>query len=166
MKQLWAPWRMEYIRKGDTSPFCIFCVDNKKTKDREALILYLGRHAGVIMNKYPYNNGHLLVFPRRHVKELELLTTNESLSLFSLLKESVSILKKSLETENFNIGINLGKSAGAGIEDHLHIHVVPRWEGDTNFMPTIGETKVISEHILKTYDTLVTHFQGIEKEIL
>ncbi|MFQ5900802.1 MAG: HIT domain-containing protein [Thermodesulfobacteriota bacterium] len=163
MKQLWAPWRMEYIKKGGISDSCIFCTGDKE--DRGALILYCGRHSGVMMNKYPYSNGHLLIFPRRHVKELEELDTEEGVSLFSMLKESTAILKEVSAPEGFNIGINTGKTAGAGIEDHLHIHLVPRWNGDTNFMPIIGETKVISEHILMTYDSLMPYFKGIERTL-
>lgn len=163
MRQLWAPWRMEYI-KGERPGECIFCMAiGAIDKDwAENLLLYKGRRSSVILNKYPYNNGHLMVFPNKHVRELSSLNQEETLDIFSLLKDSIDIVRKAMKPGGFNVGINLGKCAGAGIEGHLHIHLVPRWEHDTNFMPIIGEVKVISEHLKNTYDELSPFFRGLE----
>ena len=165
MKQLWAPWRMEYI-KGPRSGDCFFCKGLEEKKDRENLILYRGLHAAIILNRYPYNNGHLMIFPRRHTGDLSCLNREELFELTWLTRETVEVLKSAMGPSGFNVGINLGRSAGAGVEDHLHIHVVPRWEGDTNYMPVIGEVKVISEHLLATYDNLAPYFEGLEVETL
>ncbi|MBI3755510.1 MAG: HIT domain-containing protein [Deltaproteobacteria bacterium] len=160
MKQLWAPWRAEYIL-GQKPSQCIFCKDYSKDDTKE-LVLYRGKLAAVMMNKFPYNNGHLLVYPWRHTSLLEDIEKEETLELFKLIKESVAILKKEMNPGGFNIGMNLGKEAGAGIEEHLHFHIVPRWNGDTNFMPVIGEVRVLPEHLQATYDKLYPHFQKIK----
>lgn len=151
---------MEYI-KGDRSRGCFFCTGLEEDRDRENLILFRGKHSAIILNKYPYNNGHLMVFPGRHVRDLSGLTEGELLDLILNLKQAIEVLEKAMSPSGFNVGINMGKSAGAGVEDHLHIHVVPRWEGDTNYMPVIGEVKVISEHLLATYDSLYTFFKSL-----
>ena len=153
MKQIWAPWRAEYIH-GQKLSHCIFCKD-----DKNELVLYRGDLAAVMMNKFPYNNGHLLVYPWRHTSSLENMDKEETLELFKLIKWSVAILKKEMKPGVFNIGINLGKDAGAGIEDHIHFHIVPRWNGDTNFMPVISEVRVLPEHLETTYNKLYSHFQ-------
>lgn len=156
MRHLWAPWRMDYIfkRKGKR---CIFCLGPKRKDDRGNLILHRGKHAFVMMNKYPYNNGHLMIVPIRHCTELESLTPLESKELFDLLKVSVRVLKTSLLPHGFNIGVNIGKAGGAG-EDHIHLHIVPRWAGDTNFMPILGETKIVPEHLVNTHQRLRSAF--------
>ncbi len=159
MEQLWAPWRMEYIR-SDKSEKCIFCKGLKDGDDRGNLLLLRGRGSSIMLNRYPYNSGHLMVFPNRHVKDLSLLEGGESTEIIDMLNLSIDVLKKTMNPMGFNIGINMGKCAGAGIEDHLHIHVVPRWAGDTNFMPVIGDTKVISQHLMETYDSLYTALHG------
>ncbi len=159
MEQLWAPWRMEYIR-SDKSGECIFCKGLKGGDDRSNLLLLRGRGSSIMLNRYPYNSGHLMIFPNRHVKDLSLLEGGESTEIMDMLNLSIEVLKKTMNPMGFNIGINMGKCAGAGIEDHLHIHVVPRWEGDTNFMPVIGDTKVISQHLMETYDSLYTALHG------
>jgi ATP adenylyltransferase len=156
MKYLWAPWRMAYIL-GKKNRECFFCNYLGKKKSRKSLILAQGEHVFVIMNKYPYNNGHLMVVPKRHCIDLEQLNDHELKELFGLLKISLKVLKSSLRPHGFNIGINIGKVSGAG-ENHLHIHIVPRWAGDTNFMPVIGETKTISEYLEKTYQKLHATF--------
>lgn len=165
MKQLWAPWRMEYI-KSEKSAGCIFCVglNGEKGEDRKNLILYRGRYVSIMLNKYPYNNGHLMVFPNRHIKDPSFLNREEMLDCFFLLKDSIDILKQAMKPGGFNVGMNISKCAGAGIEDHLHIHVVPRWEGDTNFMPVIGKVSVIPEAIETTYDNLLPFFKGLKGE--
>ncbi|MBI5285975.1 MAG: HIT domain-containing protein [Deltaproteobacteria bacterium] len=154
MKQIWAPWRMKYIA-GPKSSKCIFCNND------EGLTLYREVSAGVKMNKYPYNNGHLMVYPLRHIACLEDLESSEASHLFSVLKRSVLILKETFNPDGFNIGLNLGVAAGAGIEDHIHFHIVPRWKGDTNFMPIVGEVRVMPEHLKSTYDRLYPRFQGL-----
>jgi ATP adenylyltransferase len=156
MEYLWAPWRMEYIL-GKKKRGCFLCKKLKAKKNKEHLILCQGRHAFVIMNKFPYTNGHLMVVPKRHCLHLEQLRRDESEELFGLLKASVSALKASFHPHGFNIGMNIGKMGGAG-EDHLHLHVVPRWAGDTNFMPVLGKTKVISQYLEETYEKLRSAF--------
>ncbi len=161
MKHLWAPWRMDYILKRKRRG-CIFCFPPSPETDHERLVVYRGKHTFVMMNRYPYNNGHLMVIPHRHCKDLESLTPSESKELIELLKLSLRALKVSLHPEGFNIGVNLGKVGGAG-ETHLHFHIVPRWSGDTNFMPIIGETKIMPEHLSNTYQKLQNAFSVQKK---
>jgi len=156
MDVLWAPWRMEFI-KAEKSQGCIFCdlpAQNGPEADRRNLILGRSALSFVIFNKFPYSNGHLMVIPRRHTADFCSLSPEESADLHGLLQRSVRILKDALHSDGMNLGMNLGHSAGAGIADHLHYHVVPRWNGDTNFMPVVSQTKVIIEHLEKTYDFL------------
>lgn len=162
MKYLWAPWRMDYILKEKRKE-CIFCLRPKRERDREDLILYRGRQAFVMMNKYPYNNGHLMVVPHRHCTDLESLSNTETNELMHLLKVSIQVLKSSLFPHGFNIGLNVGKAGGAG-EDHLHFHIVPRWSGDTNFMPILGETKIVPEYLANTYEKLHAAFVNHQKK--
>ena len=153
MQAIPAPWRMQYIKGGKQSG-CVLCVDERKDN---ALILKRGNHALIMMNMYPYASGHLMVAPVRHIGQMENLTSVEKMEIFDFVVFSVELLKKAMAPEGFNIGINLGKAAGAGVEDHLHIHVVPRWNGDTNFMSVVGEIRVIPEDIVKTWEMLVSH---------
>jgi ATP adenylyltransferase len=162
MQVLWAPWRIEYIL-GEKEKECIFCAGDDRSRDRERLILYVGEHCIVLMNKFPYNNGHLLVAPKRHIPDLDLMNQEEAKEVFDMLKYSVSVLKKILKPDGFNVGLNLGKVAGAGIEEHLHFHIVPRWNGDTNFITVLGEVRVIPEHIRQTYEKLLPYFQDKNK---
>jgi ATP adenylyltransferase len=157
MKHLWAPWRMDYILKGNKKKGCIFCYDKRRAKDRENLILHREKYAFVMMNRYPYNNGHLMVAPRRHCVHLESLNPIESNDLFELLKVSIRVLKDTLSPHGFNIGVNIGRVGGAG-EEHIHFHIVPRWAGDTNFMPILGETKIVPEYLSTTYHKLRAAF--------
>lgn len=154
MDKLWAPWRMEYIKNCNKEDGCIFCNRINKTDDKKNLILYRGKLSFIIMNKFPYNNGHLMIVPNRHVGDFLLLKDEEHLEIDELIKLSLKALKIAMEPQGFNVGMNLGRIAGAGIEDHLHYHIVPRWSGDTNFMPIIGETKVISESLEQSYDKI------------
>jgi len=156
MKHLWAPWRMDYILEGKKAG-CFFCRNLKERKNEENLILYQGEYVFVVMNRYPYSNGHLMVVPKRHCLDLEQLGDSELKELLLLVKASTHVLKTVLRPHGFNIGMNIGKAGGAG-EDHLHIHIVPRWTGDTNFMPVIGETKIIPEYLRKTYQKLHSAF--------
>ncbi len=157
MDKLWAPWRMEYILQ-EKPQGCIFCDKPKENRDRENLILHRGAHTFVIMNFYPYNNGHLMVVPYRHTADVAGLNAAEQRELMQLLGVCTSILSKTMSAQGFNIGMNLGRVAGAGVDDHLHFHIVPRWNGDTNFMPVTGHTKVLSEGLMESWDALVTHF--------
>jgi len=144
MKVLWAPWRMEYILGEAKPPGCIFCPEPGENL-AERLVLFNGGLSRVMMNKYPYINGHLLVSPRRHLPGLDDLTPAETLDLMAKVRESIAILKRVMHPDGFNVGLNLGKCAGAGIVEHLHVHVVPRWTGDTNFMPVLGQTSVLPQ---------------------
>jgi ATP adenylyltransferase len=157
MRYLWAPWRMDYI-VGKKGKGCFLCQRQKEGEDEASLVLSQGTYAFVMMNKFPYNNGHLMVVPKRHCLDLNQLDERELKELFHLLKLSTGILKRSLHPHGFNIGINIGKVGGAG-EEHLHFHIVPRWSGDTNFMPILGETKVIPEYLAKTYQQLHSAFE-------
>ena len=153
MEQIWAPWRIEYIRKIN-EPGCILCQKPREDNDEANFILYRGQHNFTLLNLYPYNQGHLMVAPYRHTANLADLTEREIVEHFDLVKRSLAILKEILNPAGFNIGLNLGRVAGAGIETHLHTHIVPRWEGDTNFMPVLADTKVISEALADTYRKL------------
>jgi ATP adenylyltransferase len=159
MKQLWAPWRMTYINQPSKEEVCIFCQKIREDDAREALVLAHTGHSVVMLNKYPYANGHLLLAPKRHEKNLSNLSVEEYKDLSDALRRSIDVVRQSYNPTGINLGMNLGKCAGAGIEDHLHWHVVPRWEGDTNFMPVIGETRVIPQHLFESYDRLKPHFQ-------
>jgi ATP adenylyltransferase len=158
VKRIWAPWRMEYIAgaSGGREKGCFLCIDGKD--DEKALVVERVRNAFVVMNRYPYSNGHLMVVPERHVGSLEDLSDEELLTMMRLVRRSSSILTKEMNANGLNVGINMGKAAGAGLEEHIHIHVVPRWFGDTNFMPVLGETRVISEHLYETYRKLKERF--------
>jgi ATP adenylyltransferase len=153
MENLWAPWRMEFIQaeKPEGCIFCTFPAQTGEQADRKNLILGRSRHSFAILNRYPYNNGHLMVIPRRHTAEFEDLPGEELDDLHRLLQRSVRVVKEAYRPEGFNLGMNLGKVAGAGIADHLHHHVVPRWGGDTNFMPVLAETKVLIQHLGESY---------------
>ncbi len=159
MEHLWAPWRMEYI----TTPRedgCIFC-RKPLERDRlaENLILHVGRLAFVILNRFPYQSGHLLVIPLRHTDDFADLRPDELAELSTLLQESVRALKSLYHAEGVNIGMNLGHCAGAGIQDHIHWHAVPRWVGDTNFFPVVSETKSMPEMLSQTYQKLLPWFR-------
>ncbi|HID94955.1 MAG TPA: HIT domain-containing protein [Candidatus Latescibacteria bacterium] len=165
MDTLWAPWRMKYILELDRGDGCIFCDKVKDDKDRENLILCRGQYCYVMLNLFPYNNGHLMVIPYKHTDTLTDLSEPERLEFLGLTDQSLKVLQKVLEPDGFNLGINLGRSAGAGIEDHIHLHIVPRWAGDTNFMPVLGDTKVLSESLEETYRKLEAEFiNGCSKD--
>lgn len=153
MKNLWAPWRMQYIL-GKKPTQCIFCTMPGEGRDRDNLILYRSENTYVIMNRFPYNNGHLMVVPYVHVPDLEGLEPGLMGEMMELTRYSVECVTRAFSPDGFNIGINLGSVAGAGIEEHLHIHIVPRWAGDVSFMTVFDEIRVIPEHVLDTYDKL------------
>ncbi len=158
MKVLWAPWRMGYILSNQNGNGCIFCPGTNRQDDENRLILWIGPLTLVMMNKFPYNNGHLLVAPIRHVSGLEDLSSEESLDLLLAVRRSIHHLKETMNPEGFNVGLNLGHVAGAGMEDHMHFHIVPRWNGDTNYMTVLGDVRVIPEHIRETYRKLLPFF--------
>lgn len=160
MERLWAPWRLEYIT-GDKIDGCIFCVFPKEDKDRDRRILARGKSAYVIMNTFPYSNGHLLIVPYRHVGELTDLNDEESLEVMQLVQTSLKVLSEVCGPEGFNVGVNQGTAAGAGIAEHVHMHIVPRWNGDTNYMPVLADVKVIPEALETTYDKLKPIFNKL-----
>ncbi len=162
MQVMWAPWRMAYIKDaGRRDGGCFLCLDpDHRGPDRSKLVLYSDDLILVMMNLYPYNNGHLLVAPRRHIPSLSAATEAERLALVNMSARASEILGRLLEPQGFNIGINQGRVSGGSVEEHLHIHVTPRYLGDSNYMTVLGETRVISEHILATYDKLAASFNG------
>ena len=160
MQQLWAPWRIEYVRMEKMDE-CIFCKLPTENDDEKDLILHRSKYAFVIMNNYPYNPGHVMVAPYRHVGEFEELKEEEWKDIHFLTALMVKVIKKAMNPQGFNIGLNLGRVAGAGIEGHLHVHIVPRWNGDTNFMPVISDTKVIVQGIRENYRELKGEIEKI-----
>jgi ATP adenylyltransferase len=164
MERLWSPWRIGYVADSSSSEGekeCIFCANPAAGDDESTLILHRARKAYIMMNLYPYNNGHLMVVPFRHVGELEVLQEREMLELMELSVLGIEALKEEMHPAGFNLGLNLGKVAGAGFAGHLHIHIVPRWDGDTNFMPVTADTKVIAENLKDAYKRLHTTIQKI-----
>ncbi len=153
MDNLWAPWRIKYIQAKKTTG-CIFCQKPKQKKDKSNFIVKRGKFVFSILNVFPYNNGHTLVVPYRHIDSLDKLNNNELIEMFELVNETTQKLKSKLKAQGFNIGFNIGKMAGAGIDKHLHVHIVPRWESDTNFMPVLSGTKVISQSMEELYNIL------------
>ncbi len=161
-KFLWAPWRSEYItskKKGG----CLFCSKVRARNPARAGVLFRGERAFVLLNAYPYTGGHLMVAPRRHIAELEDLSEEEIRELLALAQKSVSVLKAEMKPDGFNVGFNLGRPAGAGVVDHLHVHVVPRWNGDTSFMPVFGGARVVSQSLDEVYRLLKPRFGQIPR---
>lgn len=160
---LWAPWRMEFIKTHKDYKGCVFCdmIKSDSNKDCENLVVRRGRMAFVVMNRYPYNSGHLLVMPKDHIGEITEIRAEVTKEIDRLIKESIVTIRKVMNPQGFNIGMNIGAVAGAGIKDHLHWHVVPRWQGDTNFMPVLGDSKVISEHLLETGSNLRDKWESL-----
>jgi ATP adenylyltransferase len=148
-KQLWAPWRLEYIQQADEEGDCIFCAA-ASAEDEHGLIVHRGEHAFVLLNKFPYSSGHLMVASYRHVGEFSDLTDEEVLEVHRLAERGLAALAETYQPQGYNLGWNLGRIAGAGVVDHVHLHVVPRWAGDTNFMPVLADVKVLPEHLLET----------------
>jgi len=153
-KILWAPWRKEYITKKEGECFICKKLGDDPQNDRENLILLRGKYTFCMLNLYPYNNGHLLIGPKRHIGNINSLTEEEIIELWRVAGKMVDIIKEEMKAEGFNLGFNIGKIAGAGLEEHLHLHLVPRWQGDTNFLPVFSGTKVISEDLKSVYDRL------------
>lgn len=160
MDRIWAPWRMEYIL-DDKPESCIFCIPEQPANDRQGLIIHRSSHSFVMLNRYPYTNGHLLIAPYRHTAEMDDLTDEEMLDLFTTLRLCRTVLRQIARPDGFNVGINLGKAAGAGVDEHIHIHIVPRWSGDTNFMSVMADIRVMPENLLSTYDILIPGFRTV-----
>lgn len=167
MEKLWSPWRSQYIdsiKDNDKSLGCIFCNVSKLNVDDPAnLLVNKGKLTFTVLNLYPYNNGHLMVVPYRHTSDFSSLTSDEFLEVMQKLQLAERALKITSSPEGFNIGANLGKVSGAGLDDHLHFHIVPRWNGDTNFMPVLGEVKVISQDLLATKKNLIKAYAELNK---
>jgi ATP adenylyltransferase len=171
MDRLWTPWRLAFVEHGaggqqetaggsEGRAACFLCAKpaDPVGADRENLVLFRGQRAYVLLNLYPYNSGHLMVAPYAHVGDLPALPEADAAELFALVRRAVAVLRDEYRPEGFNVGMNLGLAAGAGVPDHLHLHVVPRWSGDTNFMPVLGDTKVLPESLAQTYDRLRPRF--------
>ena len=162
MNKLWAPWRMKYIKGIDKKDEgCVFCIKPQQADDKKNFILLRGKHSFIILNAFPYSNGHLLIVPFLHTSELDMLNEQVSMELWRHILLCKNVLKKASNPDGFNIGINVGRPAGAGIDQHVHIHIVPRWNGDTNFMTVLDETRVISEGLRDTYDSLLPFFKEL-----
>ena len=157
MDRIWAPWRMDYI-ESSKEPGCVFCEKSQSKKDKKNLVLYRGMETFILMNLYPYTNGHLMIAPYLHTSDVNELTEIANKEIMQFAKDCFNILKSKLRAEGFNFGANLGKVAGAGIDQHIHYHIVPRWSGDTNFMPVISDTKVMIEKLNKTWERLKPEF--------
>lgn len=158
-EKLWSPWRAGFILSKKEKG-CLFCKRLKEKDSVKNLIVYRGKKALVILNKFPYNAGHTMIVPTRHVGQIEKLKADEAAEFFELLQKTVAIIKKVLKPTSMNLGMNLGKASGAGVPGHLHMHIVPRWTGDTNFMPIIGKTKVISLPLDPIYKKLRKEFMS------
>jgi len=155
---LWTPWRYQYVTGAETpsSGECVFCAAARGDNDRESLVVHRAQHNFVILNRFPYTNGHVMVVPRTHTDRVESLADDAFAALNALLRETISALRSSYAPAGINVGMNMGEAAGAGIAEHLHWHALPRWKGDANFMPVIADTKVISEALDDTWDRLAS----------
>jgi ATP adenylyltransferase len=164
-EHLHAPWRMEYIEKaGKPAAGCIFCEKPRQQCDRENYLVYRGQYCFIILNVFPYNNGHLMVIPYQHTARLEELALETMTEMMAMARLAIRALKHAMSPDGFNLGMNIGRTAGAGIAEHVHLHVVPRWNGDTNFMPVIGNTRVLPESLERTWEKIVAAFEYILTE--
>jgi ATP adenylyltransferase len=161
METIFAPWRMEYI-KSEKTEGCVFCKCSVRCDD---YVLYEGKYTFVMMNRYPYVSGHLMIIPHRHTGKYEDLSQEERKEIFNLLETSLKALEEAMKPAGFNVGMNIGKAAGAGIEEHIHLHVIPRWEGDTNFMSVVGNVRVIPEDVATTAANLAPLFKKYQQEV-
>lgn len=164
MEYITTPWREDYVKQVFKMKGCVFCRALEQKNDRDCFILYRGKHNFVMLNKYPYNPGHLMIAPYEHLNSIELADKKSSGEMMELLAECLGILRDHYKPQGFNTGMNIGHSAGAGVADHYHMHIIPRWIGDSSFMPIVGKTKVVLEDLLTTYDQLLDHFQKREKK--
>jgi len=164
MTRLWAPWRMDYITQAKSAE-CIFCIKSKSDSEKENLVLFRGQFSFLLLNLYPYSNGHLMIAPYSHTSNISEIDKETASEIMSISNFAMKALEKELKAEGFNFGANLGKVAGAGIEEHIHYHIVPRWAGDTNFMPVLGHTKVIMDGLMETWNNLKPYFNDSENII-
>ena len=160
MDQLWAPWRISYLNETEPAPGCMFCTKAREDRDEANLIVHRAQHCFVLLNLYPYNSGHVMVVPYVHTGDVTALTSEVALNLFTTAQAAVTALTDALHPAGFNLGMNLGEAAGAGIADHVHLHVVPRWAGDTNFMPVLADAKVMPELLTATAAKVRAAFEG------
>jgi len=158
MNHLWSPWRMEYIENNNKKAGCVFCNAQTVSDGGENLIAFRGEHSFVILNRYPYTSGHLMVIPFGHLPNLEELDAKTRAEMMELTSRCTTVLKNIYKPQGFNVGVNIGEAAGAGVAGHVHIHIVPRWKGDTNFMSTVGETRVLPEALEDTYQRVKAAF--------
>jgi len=163
MNRLWAPWRARYIL-GPKEKDCLLCRISREDKDQQNLVLWRGELSYMMLNRYPYNTGHLMIVPHHHEKDLESITSEGLVDLMRLTQLGIRVLKRSMKPQGFNLGMNLGDIAGAGVEHHAHLHIVPRWKGDTNFMPVSAATKVISQSLEETHATLKKAFDDLSSQ--
>lgn len=159
MNHLWSPWRMKYIESHNKEAGCVFCNAQAQTDSAENLIAFRGKNAYVILNRYPYTSGHLMVIPFKHAPNLEELDPETRAEMMELTSRCTTILREIYRTQSFNIGVNIGEAAGAGVLGHVHIHIVPRWAGDTNFMSSVGQTRVLPEALEETYQRVRQAFE-------
>ncbi len=164
MERLYSPWRSQYIENVDNLDGCFLCNAFKSKDDEKNLVLYRGKKAFIIMNLYPYNAGHVMVCPNEHIGDFTKIDKETLHEISELTQFAVKAIQKALKPDGFNLGYNLGRAAGAGLEDHIHNHIVPRWNGDTNFMPVIGEVKVISQDLKEVDHKIKKAMEGLEKE--
>jgi len=161
MDRLWTPWRFDYIRSVDKETTCVFCRIATESRDEENLVLFRGSHSFIVMNLYPYTSGHLLIVTHRHISFLNDAKPEELSEIIHLGQHCEAALRKEFHPHGYNMGFNLGRSAGAGVEHHLHMHVLPRWTGDSNFVSVVGETRVLPEELPNTYRRLLPHFRKL-----
>ncbi|MCL4269643.1 MAG: HIT domain-containing protein [Anaerolineales bacterium] len=159
MNHLWSPWRMKYIESHNKEAGCVFCNAQAQTDSAENLIAFRGKNAYVILNRYPYTSGHLMVIPFKHAPNLEELDPETRAEMMELTSRCTTILREIYRTQSFNVGVNIGEAAGAGVLGHVHIHIVPRWAGDTNFMSSVGQTRVLPEALEETYQRVRQAFE-------
>jgi len=153
MKKLWAPWRLEYVRQ-EKEGTCFLCRMLESGDDRSNLLVKRGSACAIVLNRYPYNNGHLMICPYRHISDVILMNADEKVETMELLTEALAALKKTVRPHGFNVGLNIGEVAGAGLKEHVHMHVVPRWNGDTNYMAVTADVKIIPQSLLDLWDEL------------
>ena len=158
MENLWSPWRMKYVTDTENPDGCVFCTAPAQADDAARLIVHRGKDCFAILNRDPYTSGHLMVVPFAHVSSIELLTPDVRAELFEMVNRAIGVLREVYHPDGFNVGINMGEAAGAGIAEHAHVHIVPRWAGDTSFMSTVGETRVIPEELAVTWQRITNHW--------
>lgn len=161
MDRLWTPWRFEYIRNADQETSCVFCRIAADTQDAANLVLYRGRHLFVLLNLFPYTSGHILLVSNRHIASLSEATPEELHGMADLARHCENALRQEYHPDGYNMGFNLGRAAGAGVDRHLHMHIVPRWVGDSNFVSVVGETRVLPEELPTTYQRLKPYFNNL-----